>query len=30
VIQDGNHDNGIKAWVVCPGFVRAMRNPMAT
>jgi 2-hydroxycyclohexanecarboxyl-CoA dehydrogenase len=21
VIQDGNHDNGIKAWVVCPGFV---------
>jgi NAD(P)-dependent dehydrogenase (short-subunit alcohol dehydrogenase family) len=21
VIQDSNHDNGIKAWVVCPGFV---------
>jgi NAD(P)-dependent dehydrogenase (short-subunit alcohol dehydrogenase family) len=21
VIQDANHDNGIKAWVVCPGFV---------
>jgi short-subunit dehydrogenase len=21
VIQDGNHDNGIKAWAVCPGFV---------
>jgi NAD(P)-dependent dehydrogenase (short-subunit alcohol dehydrogenase family) len=21
VIQDGNHSNGIKAWVVCPGFV---------
>jgi NAD(P)-dependent dehydrogenase (short-subunit alcohol dehydrogenase family) len=21
VIQDGNHHNGIKAWVVCPGFV---------
>jgi short-subunit dehydrogenase len=21
VIQDGNHENGIKAWVVCPGFV---------
>jgi 2-hydroxycyclohexanecarboxyl-CoA dehydrogenase len=21
VIQDGNHGNGIKAWVVCPGFV---------
>ncbi len=21
VIQDGNHDNRIKAWVVCPGFV---------
>src|SRR4051812_190996 len=21
VIQDGNHTNGIKAWVVCPGFV---------
>ncbi len=21
VIQDDNHDNGIKAWVVCPGFV---------
>jgi NAD(P)-dependent dehydrogenase (short-subunit alcohol dehydrogenase family) len=21
VVQDGNHDNGIKAWVVCPGFV---------
>lgn len=21
VIQDGNHDNGIKAWVLCPGFV---------
>jgi NADP-dependent 3-hydroxy acid dehydrogenase YdfG len=21
VIQDGNHDGGIKAWVVCPGFV---------
>ena len=21
VIQNGNHDNGIKAWVVCPGFV---------
>jgi len=21
VIQEGNHDNGIKAWVVCPGFV---------
>ena len=21
VIQDGNHDSGIKAWVVCPGFV---------
>jgi short-subunit dehydrogenase len=21
VIQDGNHDNGIKAWIVCPGFV---------
>jgi hypothetical protein len=20
-IQDGNHDNGIKAWMVCPGFV---------
>ncbi len=22
VIQDANHDNGIKAWVICPGFVR--------
>ncbi len=21
VIQDANHDNGIKSWVVCPGFV---------
>lgn len=21
VIQEGNHTNGIKAWVVCPGFV---------
>ena len=21
MIQDANHDNGIKAWVVCPGFV---------
>jgi NADP-dependent 3-hydroxy acid dehydrogenase YdfG len=21
VIQDGNHGNGIKAWVICPGFV---------
>jgi 2-hydroxycyclohexanecarboxyl-CoA dehydrogenase len=21
VIQDSNHDNGIKAWVICPGFV---------
>ena len=21
VIQDGNRDNGIKAWVICPGFV---------
>jgi len=21
VIQDGNHDNGIKAWVICPRFV---------
>jgi short-subunit dehydrogenase len=21
VIQDDNHDNGIKAWVICPGFV---------
>jgi NADP-dependent 3-hydroxy acid dehydrogenase YdfG len=21
VIQDGNHDNGVKAWVICPGFV---------
>jgi 2-hydroxycyclohexanecarboxyl-CoA dehydrogenase len=21
VIQDGNHENGIKAWVICPGFV---------
>ena len=21
VIQDANHDNGIKAWVVCRGFV---------
>lgn len=21
IIQDANHDNGIKAWVVCPGFV---------
>ena len=21
VIQDGNHDSGIKAWVICPGFV---------
>jgi len=21
VIQDANHDNGIKAWVICPGFV---------
>jgi short-subunit dehydrogenase len=21
VIQDANHDNGIKAWVLCPGFV---------
>ena len=21
VIQDANHENGIKAWVVCPGFV---------
>jgi short-subunit dehydrogenase len=21
VIQEGNHDNGIKAWVLCPGFV---------
>lgn len=23
VVQDGNHDNGIKAWVICPGFVDA-------
>jgi short-subunit dehydrogenase len=23
VIQDANHDNGIKAWVICPGFVDA-------
>jgi NADP-dependent 3-hydroxy acid dehydrogenase YdfG len=21
LIQDANHDNGIKAWVICPGFV---------
>lgn len=21
VVQQGNHDNGIKAWVICPGFV---------
>ena len=21
VIQDANHDNGIKAWVICLGFV---------
>ena len=21
VIQDANHGNGIKAWVICPGFV---------
>ena len=21
VVQAGNHDNGIKAWVLCPGFV---------
>ena len=21
VVQNGNHDNGIKAWVICPGFV---------
>ena len=21
VIQEANHDNGIKAWVICPGFV---------
>ena len=21
VVQDANHENGIKAWVVCPGFV---------
>jgi len=21
VIQDGNHDCGVKAWVICPGFV---------
>ena len=21
MIQDANHDNGIKAWVICPGFV---------
>jgi 2-hydroxycyclohexanecarboxyl-CoA dehydrogenase len=21
VIQDADHDNGIKAWVICPGFV---------
>ena len=21
VVQDANHDNGIKAWVICPGFV---------
>lgn len=21
VIQNGNHENGIKAWAVCPGFV---------
>jgi 2-hydroxycyclohexanecarboxyl-CoA dehydrogenase len=21
VIQDANHDHGIKAWVICPGFV---------
>ena len=21
VIQDANHDNGIKAWIICPGFV---------
>ena len=21
VVQDGNHDNGVKAWVICPGFV---------
>lgn len=21
VIQEGNHNNGIKAWAVCPGFV---------
>ena len=21
VISDGNHENGIKAWVLCPGFV---------
>jgi short-subunit dehydrogenase len=27
VIQDANHDNGIKAWVVCPGFVRTDMSP---
>jgi short-subunit dehydrogenase len=21
VVQDANHDNGIKAWAICPGFV---------
>lgn len=21
IIQDANHDNGIKAWTICPGFV---------
>jgi 2-hydroxycyclohexanecarboxyl-CoA dehydrogenase len=21
VIQDGHHDDGVKAWVICPGFV---------
>ena len=20
-IQGANHDNGIKAWIICPGFV---------
>ena len=27
VIQDGNHDNGIKAWVICPG---SSARPWAT
>jgi len=21
VIQDGNYDNGVKVWIMCPGFM---------